>query len=61
LSAKESLVGHALIELLGNILIGFEAQLLDKLVRRGGIENVCLDRYILVVKLVEKSERRDIV
>jgi hypothetical protein len=56
LSAEESLFGHALIELPGNILVRFEAQLLNKLVSGGRIENVRLYRYILVVKLVKKSE-----
>jgi hypothetical protein len=61
LSTKQGLLWKPLIELLGDILIGFQTQLLNQLASRRGVEYVGLDRHILVIKLIEQSEGRNVL
>src|SRR4051794_37533020 len=59
LSTKESLLWEALGDLLGNVSIRFVQEFLNQLVGWCGIEDVLFNRNILIVELVDESERGD--
>ena len=58
MATEKSFVGEGVEDLLGNKRIRFMAEFLDDLVRGSGVEYVVLHWYILVVKLIQKAQRR---
>ncbi|GKT84717.1 hypothetical protein Ct61P_02567 [Colletotrichum tofieldiae] len=59
LSAEEGLLREGLGKALSNIGVGLVHELLDELSRGGRVKDVMLDGDVLIVKLLQKPERRN--
>ncbi|GJC81881.1 hypothetical protein ColLi_04718 [Colletotrichum liriopes] len=59
LSAEEGLLREGLGKALSNIGVGLVHELLDELSRGGRVKDVMLDGDVLIIKLLQKPERRN--
>ena len=57
LAAKEGFLGESANDLAGHVVVGFVAEFLHQLADRRGVEDVVLDRHILVIELVQETKR----
>lgn len=60
LATQECLLRHSTSDFTGNEEVGLAAKLFHKLVSWSRVENVELHRHILVIKLLQNAQRRNI-
>lgn len=60
LATQECLFGHSGDQLPGNVEVGLATEFLHKLVSRGRVEDVVLNRNILIIKLLKETQAWDI-
>lgn len=60
LATQECLFGHSTGELAGNEEVGLAAELFNEFMGWGSVEDVVLDRNILVIKLLQNAQGRNV-